>query len=268
MKEAELAESLRQVKKIFDKHKIDFWLDFGTLLGAIRDKRIIPWDKDIDLGMRREDLQKLLSFEDEFRKEGIEIHVNNTEISFRKKEKYIGGVFTYHQDGNNVVNLHISYPALYIRKNNEIVTSKIGRLLTILVTYGNWLFTKEDLTHPNLPQFKIKKFFILPKNPMRALIYHISTKIFGFKYQTDIIPKEEFENLKSIKFYDMKVRIPNNVEDYLVYRYGDWKTPDRDFVVNRFKRSKIDKTSLNPKTYGKYFITGTVNIHPRVNIQK
>ena len=62
MKEAELVVSLRQIKKIFDKHKIDFWLDFGTLLGAFRDKQIIPWDKDIDLGMWREDLQKLLPF--------------------------------------------------------------------------------------------------------------------------------------------------------------------------------------------------------------
>jgi len=267
MEEAELVESLKQIKKIFDKHKIDFWLDFGTLLGAIRDKQIIPWDKDIDLGMWREDLQKLLSFEDDFRKEGIEIHVNNTEISFRK-DKYIGGAFTYHRNENNAINYHICYPGLYLRKNNEIVISKIGRLLTILVLYSYWLFTEEDLTCANLPQFKIKELFIPLKNPVRKLIYHISTKIFGFKYRTDVIPTEDFENLKSIKFYDMNVKIPNNVEDYLVYRYGDWKTPDRDFVVNRFIRSNRGKTSFNPKIHSKYVVIGTANIHPRIITQK
>lgn len=267
MEEAELVVSLRQIKKIFDEHKIDFWLDFGTLLGAIRDKQIIPWDKDIDLGMWREDLQKLLSFEDEFRKEGIEIHINNTEISFRK-DKYIGGAFTYHRNEGNAINSHISYPALYVRKNNKIVPSKLGRLLTILVNYGNWLFTDEDLSCPTMPQFKIKKLFILLKNPMRKLIYHISTKIFGFKYRTDIIPREDFEKLKMIKFYDMDIKIPDNAEGYLVYRYGDWKTPDKDFVLNRSKQSKKDKTQSNFKSYSAYGIIGSVNVHPRINDQE
>ena len=268
MKEIELVKSLRQIKKIFDKHHIDFWLDFGTLLGAIRDKKIIAWDKDIDLGMWREDLQKLLSFEDEFRKEGIEIHVNTTEISLRKNRKYIGGAFTYHRSENKAINSHICYPTLYIRKNNDVVTSEIGRLLTILVVYGNWLFSEEDLTCPNLPQFQIKKLFFFLKKPMRELIYHISTKLFGFKYRTDVIPKEDFEKLQSIKFYDMTVNIPNNVEDYLTYRYNDWKTPDKNYVIERFKRTKKDKDRIPPKIKRKYATVGNVNLHPRINLQE
>jgi len=267
VKETELVESLRQIKKIFDKHNIDFWLDFGTLLGAVRDKQIIPWDKDIDLGMWREDLQKLLSYEEDFKKEGIELHINNTEISFRT-DKYIGGAFTYHRDGNNAVNSHICYPSLYVRKNNEIVTSQIGRLLTIIVIYGIWLFTEEKISCPKLSQFKIKKFFIRFNFPMKQLIYHISTKIFGFRYRTDVIPKEIFEKLKTIKFYDMKVKIPQNVEDYLIYRYGDWKIKDKNFVVNRFKRLKKGKTSKGSKTQGHYFNVGRFNIYPEIQKQE
>lgn len=33
-------ETLRKIKKIFDKHNIDYWLDEGTLLGAVREKKL------------------------------------------------------------------------------------------------------------------------------------------------------------------------------------------------------------------------------------
>lgn len=31
---------------------IDFWVEGGTLLGALRDQKLIPWDHDLDFGMR------------------------------------------------------------------------------------------------------------------------------------------------------------------------------------------------------------------------
>ncbi len=48
-------EVLNFVKNVCEKHDIEWWLDFGNLLGAFRHGKFIPWDEDMDIGMMRED---------------------------------------------------------------------------------------------------------------------------------------------------------------------------------------------------------------------
>lgn len=54
-----MEDLLIDIVKEMDEHNILYWVDFGTLLGLIRDGGIIPWDNDVDLCIMKEDAHKL-----------------------------------------------------------------------------------------------------------------------------------------------------------------------------------------------------------------
>lgn len=80
---------LLKIDEVCQRHGLQYWLDYGTLLGAKRHKGFIPWDDDLDIGMERDDWERLKSIlEEEFASEGyhytlcdiIKIHYKNAPV--------------------------------------------------------------------------------------------------------------------------------------------------------------------------------------------
>lgn len=72
------AIQLALLGKIFKKHGLEWWMDYGSLLGAVRHKGFIPWDDDMDIGMRREDVKKAYGvLKEELEPYGFEVYANN-----------------------------------------------------------------------------------------------------------------------------------------------------------------------------------------------
>lgn len=53
-------ELLRKTVEYLDKNNIEYYISYGTMLGAIRHKGFIPWDDDIDISMTRNNFEKLI----------------------------------------------------------------------------------------------------------------------------------------------------------------------------------------------------------------
>lgn len=53
---------LLKIKEIFDENGWEYYLAYGTLIGAVRHKGFIPWDDDIDIWVPRSDYEKFINY--------------------------------------------------------------------------------------------------------------------------------------------------------------------------------------------------------------
>lgn len=53
-------EVFQIVADICDRNGIRYFADWGTLLGAVRHKGMIPWDDDIDISLMRDEYNQLI----------------------------------------------------------------------------------------------------------------------------------------------------------------------------------------------------------------
>ena len=75
MKQAWAAELelLKEIDKVCKKHNIQYFADWGTLLGAVRHKGFIPWDDDLDITMKRKDFERFVEVAKSELPEGFEV---------------------------------------------------------------------------------------------------------------------------------------------------------------------------------------------------
>ena len=72
------------IKSVFEKHDIEFWLDMGTLLGAVRGGKMISWDNDIDFSTWYPSPKTLKLLLEDLRKFGYDVFLEEHKISLKK----------------------------------------------------------------------------------------------------------------------------------------------------------------------------------------
>lgn len=214
---------LSKVKNILDRNKIEFWLDQGTLLGAVRNRKFILWDNDIDIGTWYENIykyNKLQSLFNDLIKANFEYRVEITNnIIIKSKECPLNLSIQCYKIINNNATTHWS-----------IVNNKIGQIFLLL----RWILSdKSYILSDKKKNIVILIIRSLPKDIKKIIEKFIKKYSYFIGTNSELklpIPKKYFLKTNSITFYGMQFNIPGDTEEYLQIKFGeDWKIPNKEW---------------------------------------
>lgn len=234
-----MVEMLKEVDKICKKNNINYWLQSGTLLGAIRHGGFIPWDDDIDLGMMRDDFErfKKICLKDLDNKYYLEINeVKNLLEGMPMKMRYKNSIYIEKWDKENDEKKGIFIDIFPFDKFSK---NKMKRKIELFPKYLYQLKTMRIWSYNNSLKNIIKFLAILlmklfPSQIIKKLnvfFYKKSLKknenesVIGYGYgltwrrvfnYNDIFP------LKIKKFETDNFFVPNNYHKVLSEIYGNY----------------------------------------------
>ena len=248
-------EIAKEVKRVCEKNDIAYWLDSGTLLGAIRHKGFIPWDDDLDIGMWRDDYNRFVQLavselSPEFYLQTWETD-ENYGLVFAKVRKrgtvYIENKAQKSTAGNGIYVDIFPYDNYGNDKWGQGVPIKIIKLLMVNKAKiqawreGDGIRVSKLIQH--LP-FLIASHFVSRRWLMRhyntlATKYNDQPCEYCFpqgisNYGKWIIPRRALEETTATLFEDDYFAIPKGFDAYLTNAYGSYmELPPEDQRENR-----------------------------------
>ena len=196
---------------ILNSNRVKYWVCNGTALGLIRDKSLIPWDPDIDIGVWKNQTN-ISELEKIFKKEG-----------FLKKKKF------FYKDNlvsfkRRVVAMLISIFMNFVRIKNVYIkilcSQKYFYASNLCFVFAEII---KEIIELLLTDFFFKIFFVKLKELLIAK--NIFYKMGGYT-----IPTKLFQSFKIIYVDGLRIKIPLFSKKYLKYLYGkNWKIPVKNY---------------------------------------
>lgn len=212
-------QSIKEIDRICRKNNIDYWLDFGTLLGAVRHKGFVPWDDDIDIGMPRQFYDK---FMDIF---NIENSNENLTVQYSRHDNNNWNCFIRVYFKNTYINLDIFPYDVYPGKLSHDRQRELSDFIKSERAKINIEVSKNDFSNTQL----LEKIYALNAKILenqKLLVESENDLIWGsdFSHQWKhwCHNYNIFYPLKEIEFEGYKFYCPNQPELYLHDVYGDF----------------------------------------------
>ena len=211
-----LYEMLSKVTSLFELKNIEYWVDGGTLLGAVRHSGIIPWDDDLDISIQYKNRNKIIKLEKELNK-----------LGFGLVESYFGFKI-YYLDGDLIKhNRWTEHKRIFKEKNPNIRSRKD------ISKYASKTYKKKKEIEYKKYKYPYMDIFFT-KIVKDKVVYLKNRWNNCFYFKKDLFP------LKKYNFYNFKVDGPNKPKLYLYNCYKkNWN--DIGIISYNHKLEKLIK---------------------------
>lgn len=247
LQETEL-EILSVFAKFCEKNDLQWFIDSGTVLGAMRHGGFIPWDDDIDVGMLRADYDRFLTLAEKSFPQGYSVHTAQNTSGFAGMFAKIyknGTLFETKETSDAGLSQGIfvdifPYDALsgdpdmqkkqrsgarfwqsmsYLYHSGSIVVPHkgiLGRLERCACAIAH------PIVHALLSPERIMSRFNASIAKTDANTSHL---ILPFAWPNiDGIPLDTIIPTRCVLFEGLEFPAPGATEEYLELMYGDWRT--------------------------------------------
>ena len=241
---------LKEALKVFEKNNISYYALGGTMLGAARHHGFIPWDDDIDIGVPREDYERLCEISAQLpaylkfctykenpafpyyfsRIEDARVIVRSTRAEIDELTPAWIDIFPLDGMPNNLIFRKLHGCAILVTR----MFFQISRFDTIVNTKRTNRPALEKVIIQLVKKFHIQNwiskrftFNLLDKTLTRFSYtgsdYQINAM--GAYKLREMFHKNIFGAGQLYPFEDIHIRGPEYYETYLTQLYGSWRTP-------------------------------------------
>ena len=238
---SEMMRILKYIDEIAQKNNINYTLIGGSLIGALRNNGIIPWDDDIDIGLTYDNYKQLIELiEKDGNKDFKLIYYENNESCYFPHTKIVSTrTYLKEKDFQEIDGMGVFVDIfIYMHLPNDEKNRK--RFYNKLTTINKIIYSlRKPNKHEEKFVIKYIRFFvancILGKKRLFRAARKLYTKYNNTDYVVVNLPHYGYsKEIQSIKCFDgyckhifegEQIQIINNYDMMLKTTFGDYMTP-------------------------------------------